>query len=80
MINHLMNNSNFSNAINQANNKNTSSVNTPRNESMDEKHKTQNTKVSSSRAETTKQAILDGSYKIDLRSSVEKMAQELLGQ
>ncbi len=80
MINHLMNNSNFSNAINQANNKNTSSVNTPRNESMDEKHNTQYTKVSSSRAETIKQAILDGSYKIDLRSSVEKMAQELLGQ
>ncbi|WP_104722022.1 flagellar biosynthesis anti-sigma factor FlgM [Helicobacter mesocricetorum] len=78
MINHLMNNSNFSNAINQVNNKNASPVNNARNESVDDKHKTQNTKASTSRVETIKQAILDGNYKIDLRSSAEKMAQELL--
>ena len=80
MIDHLMNNTNFSNVIHQVSNKNTSPTNVPRNEAVDEKNKVQNTgDSSSSRVETIKQRILEGNYKIDLRSSAEKMAQELLG-
>ncbi|MDE5603373.1 MAG: flagellar biosynthesis anti-sigma factor FlgM [Helicobacter sp.] len=80
MIDHLMNNTNFSNAIHQVSNKNTSPTNVPRNKVVEEKDKVENTRdSSSSRVETIKQRILEANYKIDLRSSAEKMAQELLG-
>ncbi|TLD84041.1 flagellar biosynthesis anti-sigma factor FlgM [Helicobacter sp. MIT 11-5569] len=78
MINHLMNNATFSTAINQANNKNTSQVNA-KNETIDDKQKTkENVKTSESKVDTIKDAIKNGTYKIDLRGSAEKLAQELL--
>lgn len=79
MISHLMSNSVFSNAINQANNKNTSQINSARNESVNEKPQTEKTtKTSSTRLDEIKAAIKDGTYKLDLKGSAQKLAQELL--
>ncbi len=81
MISHLMNNPNFSNAINQvgnANNKSATQINA-KNDSVDDKQKTSaDKKVSSSKLESLKESIQNGTYKIDLRGSAEKLAQELL--
>ncbi|WP_297812680.1 flagellar biosynthesis anti-sigma factor FlgM [uncultured Helicobacter sp.] len=80
MISHLMNNSVFSSAINQANNKNTSQINNAKNESINEKTQTDKSgKTSnSSRLEEIKSAIQNRTYKLDLKESAEKLAQELL--
>ncbi|QOQ98376.1 flagellar biosynthesis anti-sigma factor FlgM [Helicobacter winghamensis] len=79
MISHLMSNATFSTAINQANNKNTSQINA-KNDSIDDKQKTKETAKleSSSKVDTIKDAIKNGTYKLDLRGSAEKLAQELL--
>ncbi|EEO25303.1 flagellar biosynthesis anti-sigma factor FlgM [Helicobacter winghamensis] len=79
MISHLMSNATFSTAINQANNKNTSQINV-KNDSIDDKQKTKETAKleSSSKVDTIKDAIKNGTYKLDLRGSAEKLAQELL--
>ena len=71
MISHLMSNSAFSSAINQANNKNTQ---------VEEKQKNSQikTNASSSRVEEIKNAIKNGTYQINLKGSAEKLAQELL--
>lgn len=79
MISHLMNNSAFSSVINQANNKNTSQINNAREESVNEKPQTEKSaKTSNSRVDEIKAAIKDGTYKLDLRGSAQKLAQELL--
>ncbi len=74
-----MSNATFSTAINQANNKNTSQINV-KNDSIDDKQKTKETAKleSSSKVDTIKDAIKNGTYKLDLRGSAEKLAQELL--
>lgn len=74
-----MSNATFSTAINQANNKNTSQINA-KNDSIDDKQKTKETakSESSSKVDTIKDAIKNGTYKLDLRGSAEKLAQELL--
>lgn len=74
-----MSNATFSTAINQANNKNTSQINA-KNDSIDDKQKTKETAKleSSSKVDTIKDAIKNGTYKLDLRGSAEKLAQELL--
>ncbi|MDA3967535.1 MULTISPECIES: flagellar biosynthesis anti-sigma factor FlgM [Helicobacter] len=76
MISNLMSNSSFSSAVNQANNKNNVQQN-GRVEQSDSEKKADSTK-GSSRVDDIKKAIADGSYKIDLRGSAEKMAQDLL--
>ncbi|WP_273211825.1 flagellar biosynthesis anti-sigma factor FlgM [Helicobacter rodentium] len=80
MISHLMSNSAFSSAVNQVNNKNTSQINNAKNESVSEKPQSvQSAKDSSNaRLEEIKSAIKNGTYKLDLRGSAEKLAQELL--
>ncbi|WP_276951989.1 flagellar biosynthesis anti-sigma factor FlgM [Helicobacter rodentium] len=80
MISHLMSNSAFSSAVNQVNNKNTSQINNAKNESVSEKPQAvQSAKDSSNaRLEEIKSAIKNGTYKLDLRGSAEKLAQELL--
>lgn len=80
MISHLMSNSAFSSAVNQVNNKNTSQINNAKNESVGEKPQAvQSAKDSSNaRLEEIKSAIKNGTYKLDLRGSAEKLAQELL--
>lgn len=79
MISHLMNNSAFSNVINQANNKNASQINNAREESVNEKPQAdKSAKTSNNRVDEIKAAIKDGTYKLDLRGSAEKLAQELL--
>ncbi|WP_026943391.1 flagellar biosynthesis anti-sigma factor FlgM [Helicobacter rodentium] len=80
MISHLMSNSAFSSAVNQVNNKNTSQINNTKNESVSEKPQSvQSAKDSSNaRLEEIKSAIKNGTYKLDLRGSAEKLAQELL--
>lgn len=80
MISHLMSNSAFSNAINQANNKNTAQINGAKNEQVEEKQKNSQVKTnaSSSRVEEIKNAIKNGTYQINLKGSAEKLAQELL--
>ena len=80
MISHLMSNSAFSSAINQANNKNTAQINGARNEQVEEKQKNSQVKTnaSSSRVEEIKNAIKNGTYQINLKGSAEKLAQELL--
>ncbi len=79
MISHLMSNSVFSNAMNQANNKNTLQINNARNESVNEKPQAEKTaKTSSTRLDEIKAAIKDGTYKLDLKGSAQKLAQELL--
>lgn len=78
MISHLMSNSAFSSAINQANNKNASQVNQARNEQVEDKQKASPSKAASSRVEEIKNAIKNGSYQIDMKGSAEKLAQELL--
>ena len=80
MINHLMSNSAFSNAVNQVNNRNTSQINNAKNESINEKPQAdKSAKTSNNRLEEIKSAIQEGNYKLDLRGSAEKLAQELLG-
>ena len=80
MISHLMSNSAFSSAINQANNKNTSQINGAKNEHVDEKQKNSQVKTnaSSSKVEEFKTSIKNGTYQINLKGSAEKLAQELL--
>ena len=80
MISHLMNNSAFSSVINQANNKNTSQINSAKEESVNEKSQTDKSAKTSnnSRVDEIKAAIKDGTYKLDLRGSAQKLAQELL--
>ena len=78
MISHLMSNSAFSSAINQINNKNTSSVNQAKNEQIEDRQKTSSQEASSSRVEEIKNAIKNGNYQINLKESAEKLAQELL--
>ena len=80
MISHLMSNSAFSSAINQAHNKNTAQINGAKNEQVEEKQKNSQVKTnaSSSRVEEIKNAIKNGTYQINLKGSAEKLAQELL--
>lgn len=82
MISHLMSNATFSTAINQANNKNTAQVNpkqvNPKNEAIDDKQKTKETAKTDSKVEAIKDAIKNGTYKINIKESAEKLAQELL--
>ncbi|MCH5322847.1 MAG: flagellar biosynthesis anti-sigma factor FlgM [Helicobacter sp.] len=80
MVSHLMNNSNFSSAINQAN-KNSSAISSKNESERNEKRVADSTPASSnSRVDEIKQALAEGSYKIDFRGSAEKMAQKLLGE
>lgn len=80
MISHLMSNSAFSSAINQTNNKNTSQINNAKEESINQKPQTEKSAKASSdsRLDEIKAAIQGGTYKLDLRGSAEKLAQELL--
>ncbi|WP_299548574.1 flagellar biosynthesis anti-sigma factor FlgM [uncultured Helicobacter sp.] len=77
MISHLMSNATFSTAINQANNKNTSQINA-KNDSIEEKQKTKDTQKLESKIDSIKDAIKNGTYKLNLKESAEKLAQELL--
>ncbi len=80
MISHLMSNSAFSSAINQTNNKNASQINNAKEESINQKSQTEKSAKTSSnsRLDEIKAAIKDGTYKLDLRGSAQKLAQELL--
>lgn len=80
MVNHLMSNSAFSSVINQANNKNTSQINNTKEEPINQKSQAdKDTKITSNtRLDEIKAAIKDGTYKLDLRGSAQKLAQELL--
>ena len=77
MISHLMSNATFSTGINQANNKNTSQINA-KNDSIEEKQKTKDTQKLESKIDSIKDAIKNGTYKLNLKESAEKLAQELL--
>uniref|UniRef100_UPI003A83FEB6 flagellar biosynthesis anti-sigma factor FlgM n=3 Tax=Helicobacteraceae TaxID=72293 RepID=UPI003A83FEB6 len=62
-----------------ANNKNTLQINNARNESVNGKPQAEKTaKTSSTRLDEIKAAIKDGTYKLDLKGSAQKLAQELL--
>ncbi|MDD6055954.1 MAG: flagellar biosynthesis anti-sigma factor FlgM [Helicobacter sp.] len=76
MISSFLQNSTFSSAINQANNKVAQPQKEVRSESLETK-KTQNDRATS-KVDSIKEAIKNGSYKIDLRATAEKVAQELL--
>ena len=79
MVSQLINNSNFSSAVNQVN-KNSSPISN-RNENEKDKRVADSTSTtSSSRVDEIKKALAEGSYKIDFRGSAEKMAQKLLGE
>lgn len=75
-----MSNSAFSSVINQANNKNTSQINNTKEEPINQKSQAdKDTKITSNtRLDEIKAAIKDGTYKLDLRGSAQKLAQELL--
>lgn len=76
MISNLMSNSSFSSAISQANSK----INNQQNNKIDqaESDKRSDSIKGGSRIDDIKKAIADGSYKIDLKGTAEKMAQDLL--
>lgn len=81
MISHLMSNATFSTAINQANNKNATQINV-KNDAIDDKQKTKEATALDSKADSRVDAIKDsiknGTYKLNLKGSAEKLAQELL--
>lgn len=76
MISNLLQNSTFSSVVGQAN-KNASVQ--PKNEAVSDSHKTtQKENASTSKVDTIKEAIKNGTYTLNMRESAEKLAQELL--
>lgn len=75
MISNLTSNSTFSS--NLVNNK--ASTHTINKNANDEKKSVEITKNSLSRADEIKNAIQNGSYQVDVKTTAEKMAQNLLG-
>ena len=75
MISNLTSNSTFSSSL--VNNK--ASAHTINKNTNDEKKSVEVTKNSLSRADEIKNAIQNGSYQVDVKTTAEKMAQNLLG-